>query len=46
MQLLRAFVAGTAKDCNAPSRVIVRKGDFPDDERTADHRPVELVVRP
>ena len=41
-----AFVAGTARDWKAQSRVVVRPGDFPDDERTADHRPVELIVRP
>ncbi len=29
---------------HAKSRVIVREGDFPDDETTSDHRPVELRV--
>ena len=41
-----AFVAGTARDWNAESRVIVRPSDFPDDKHTADHRPVELTVTP
>jgi hypothetical protein len=37
-----AFMAG---EWSSPAcRVIVRDGDFPDDERTADHRPVELTV--
>ena len=39
------FVAGAAKDWDVSSRVIVRDGDFPDDDRTSDHRPVEVVVR-
>lgn len=38
-----AFVAGPAKDWNPKSRVIVREGDFPDDESTSDHRPIELT---
>lgn len=28
----------------ASARVIVREGDFPDDNRTSDHRPLELVI--
>jgi hypothetical protein len=40
------FVAGKAKLWHSRSRVIVRDGDFPDDEKTSDHRPVELVVVP
>lgn len=40
------FVVGTAKDWTSDCRVIVRDGDFPDDARTADHRPVELTVTP
>jgi hypothetical protein len=36
------FVAGAAKHWNATCRVIVREGDFPDDEKTSDHRPVAL----
>ena len=38
------FIAGSAKRMNARSRVIERPGDFPDDDSTSDHRPVELVV--
>ncbi len=40
------FVAGEAKLWNATSRVIVRDGDFPDDETTSDHRPIELIFAP
>ena len=40
------FVAGDAKSWNARSRVIVRDHDFPDDETTSDHRPIELVITP
>lgn len=39
-----AFVAGQAMDWNVTSRVVVRKGDFPDDEETSDHRPVLTVI--
>lgn len=39
-----AFVAGPAKGWNPVCRVIVRDGDFPDDESTSDHRPIELVL--
>ena len=38
------FVGAGAYNSHAKSRVIVRDGDFPDDERTSDHRPVELRV--
>ncbi|MEM9643709.1 MAG: hypothetical protein AAF989_01850 [Planctomycetota bacterium] len=41
-----AFLAGQAKGWNARSRVIVREGDFPDDDQTSDHRPIEVIVRP
>lgn len=41
-----AFVARGAKEWKARSRVIVHRGDFPDDERTSDHRPIELIVEP
>ena len=37
-----AFVAGEAKTWNPQCSVIVRPGDFPDDSKTSDHRPVEL----
>ncbi len=40
------FTAGAAKKWSAASQVIVRRGDFPDDESTSDHRPVELVITP
>lgn len=39
-----AFVAGPAKDWNSICTVIVREGDFPDDENTSDHRPYELMT--
>jgi hypothetical protein len=40
------FVGGPAKDWEPKSRIIVRPGDFPDDETTSDHRPSELVFVP
>lgn len=40
------FVSGAAKKWAAACRVIVRRGDFPDDETTSDHRPVELIITP
>lgn len=39
-----AFVAGPAKDWKPVCKVIVREGDFPDDETTSDHRPIELIL--
>ena len=39
-----AFVAGPAKDWTTSCKVLVRDGDFPDDEKTSDHRPFELIV--
>jgi hypothetical protein len=41
-----AFVAGPAKGWKAVCKVIVRDGDFPDDEATSDHRPIELRMSP
>jgi endonuclease/exonuclease/phosphatase family metal-dependent hydrolase len=41
-----AFIAGPAKKWNAVSKIVVRDGDFPDDDKTSDHRPVELVIQP
>ncbi|MDG2384477.1 MAG: hypothetical protein P8N76_22605 [Pirellulaceae bacterium] len=41
-----AFLAGGAQNWLAGSRVLVRKGDFPDDRRTSNHRPVELTLSP
>ncbi len=38
------FVAGVAKTWNFDVENIVRAGDFPDDEKTSDHRPVLVVV--
>ena len=40
-----AFVAGPAKDWNSSCRVIVRENDFPDDDKTSDHRPYEVTVQ-
>ncbi len=34
------FVANSAKGWNGNSRVIVRDGDFPDSDKTSDHRPL------
>ena len=39
-----AFVTGPAKAWKTSCKVIVRPGDFPDDETTSDHRPFELTV--
>ena len=39
-----AFVAGAAKDWLTTCRVLTWDGDFPDDETTSDHRPIELVL--
>lgn len=39
------FVAGPAMNWNVTSRVVVRKGDFPDDDKTSDHRPVLTVIK-
>ncbi len=39
-----SFLSGVAKTWNASSRVIVRENDFPDNEKTSDHRPVELIL--
>jgi endonuclease/exonuclease/phosphatase family metal-dependent hydrolase len=34
------FVANEAKKWNGKSSVVVREGDFPDNEKTSDHRPI------
>lgn len=34
------FVAGLAQDWRAESEIVVKDGDFPDDNTTPDHRPV------
>ena len=39
------FVAGSAKTQKWKCEVIVREGDFPDDETTSDHRPVVLSLQ-
>lgn len=38
------FVANAAMAWKLKCRVIVREGDFPDDEKTSDHRPFELIL--
>ena len=40
------FTAQGARDWAATAKVIVRPGDFPSDERTSDHRPVEATFDP
>ena len=39
-----AFVAGPAKDWSPVCEVVVRDGDFPDDDATSDHRPITLSL--
>ncbi|GAB5403069.1 MAG: hypothetical protein Aurels2KO_13000 [Aureliella sp.] len=38
------FVAGPAMDWSVTSEVIVRPGDFPDDDTTSDHRPIYTTI--
>ena len=40
------FVANQAKQWKGESDVVVRPGDFPDSDRTSDHRPVIAVFNP
>jgi len=40
------FVANAAKTWRGTSDVIVRTGDFPDDDRTSDHRPIIATFEP
>ena len=40
------FVAQGATGWRAESQVIVRPGDFPDDDETSDHRPILATFRP
>ncbi len=40
------FLAQGAKDWKANSSVIVRPNDFPDNDETSDHRPVEATLEP
>jgi endonuclease/exonuclease/phosphatase family metal-dependent hydrolase len=39
------FVANDARNWNGRSNVVVRPGDFPDDEKTSDHRPLITSFR-
>jgi len=41
-----AFVANAAKTWKGESDVIVRQGDFPDNEKTSDHRPIIVKLSP
>ena len=41
-----AFAAGEARAWKAECRVVVRSGDFPDDDRSSDHRPVAVSFTP
>jgi len=38
-------VANSAKELEASCRIVVRKGDFPDDDTTSDHRATQAVSR-
>lgn len=40
------FVANAAQAWHAESDVVVREGDFPDDEQTSDHRPIITTLDP
>ena len=40
------FVANAARTWRAEADVIVRPGDFPDDNRTSDHRPIVATFWP
>ncbi len=39
------FVAGRARSWPATCRVIKRSRDFPDNERSSNHRPIELILK-
>ena len=39
-----AFVANGAKEFTWECEIVVRDGDFPDDETKSDHRPTVLLV--
>jgi endonuclease/exonuclease/phosphatase family metal-dependent hydrolase len=41
-----AFVANRAKDWKGESDVVVRPNDFPDTEKTSDHRPMIIRLSP
>jgi endonuclease/exonuclease/phosphatase family metal-dependent hydrolase len=38
------FVAGDAQNWDATSEIVVKPGDFPDDNTTSDHRPVRADI--
>ncbi|MFO1065247.1 MAG: hypothetical protein U0892_15385 [Pirellulales bacterium] len=38
------FVNPAAESWKIESEVVVRAGDFPDDEKTSDHRPMRIVI--
>ena len=40
------FVANQAKDWKGKSTVVVRDGDFPDNDQTSDHRPIIADFNP
>lgn len=40
-----AFAANGAREWGVESTIVVRDGDFPDDDATSDHRAVRVVVR-
>jgi endonuclease/exonuclease/phosphatase family metal-dependent hydrolase len=40
------FVANAARQWHGESDVVVRPGDFPDTDRTSDHRPIIATFRP
>jgi endonuclease/exonuclease/phosphatase family metal-dependent hydrolase len=40
------FVANSAKNWRGESDVVVRQGDFPDSDKTSDHRPIIATFEP
>jgi hypothetical protein len=40
------FVANGAKSWKGEADVIVREGDFPDSDKTSDHRPIIATFEP
>ncbi len=41
-----SFAAGAAKQWELKSEIIVREGDFPDNDQTSDQRPIRTTVHP
>ena len=39
------FVANYAKTFESACKVIVRPGDFPDDDKTSDHRAIRATIK-